>query len=184
MAKTGDIGQGTAIIDASSAILLYKADLIDIFCQAVQLTMSRSVFAEVTVPGHCGAYGLGKLVGRQPGITLLDDTHLPGDGFAADIGRLDRGECDTLLHYLAGAAPFVIIDDGKAVRLCRRYDIPHVNALLVPKLLLFSQRLSTHQTDHYFSRLRTLGRYSAQVVAWARKCRPDQLDFFLAGMEK
>lgn len=182
MTKPEDGGQGTAIIDASSAILLYKADLLYIFCQALQLAIPRSVFAEVTVPAHCGADGLGKLVACQPGIKLLDDPPLPDNDVAADIDRLDRGERDTLLHYLDGAAPFVILDDGKAVRLCRRYDIPHINALLVPKLLFFSQRLSAHQTDHYFSRLLALGRYSEYVVKWAKCCQKGQLVFFLERM--
>ena len=183
MAKPAETDQVTAIIDASSAILLYKADLLDIFRQALQLAISRSVFAEITVPAYCGADGLGRLVACRSGIKLLGDPPLPDDDVAADIDRLDRGERDTLLHYLDGAASFVILDDGKAVKLCRRHDIPHVNALLVPKLLFFSKRLSAHQTDHYFSRLRALGRYSEYVVTWAKNCQKGQLVFFLERME-
>ena len=169
-----------AIIDASSAILLYKAGLIDSYCQMVQLLMTRSVFGEVTVPQQSGAEALGTLAGRQPGIIVLDDPRDPDyNKSIADINRLDQGERDTLLHYLNGAARFVVIDDGKAVRSCRRYGIPHVNALLVPKLLYFSNRLSMDQTDHFFYRLCTLGRYSDGVVDWGKKCGAGQLDFFL-----
>lgn len=172
-----------AIIDASSAILLYKAGLIDIACQAVQLLMTRAVFAEVTVFRQVGAKELHALRDRQPGIVVLDDPCTPvpnGRAVDIDIDRLHRGERDTLRHYLNGAARFVIIDDGKAVRVCRRYRIPHVNALLVPKLLFFSQRLSMDQADRFFFRLCSLGRYSDYVLDWAKGCGADQLDFFLA----
>jgi len=78
-----------------------------------------------------------------------------------------------------GAAHFVVIDDGRGVRVCRRYGIPHVNALLVPKLLYFSKRLSMDQTNRFFSRLCELGRYSTPVVEWAKQCEAGQLDYFL-----
>ncbi|WP_419662483.1 uncharacterized protein Dvar_29460 [Desulfosarcina variabilis str. Montpellier] len=169
-----------AIIDASSAILLYKAGLLDAYCRMIQLLMTRSVFAEVTVPQQCGADAIGHLSGQRPGIVVLDDPRHPDcHESVADIGRLHRGERDTLLHYLNGAARFVVIDDGKAVRVCRRQDIPHINALLVPKLLYFAQRLSMDQIDHYFFRLCSLGRYSDKVVDWAKRCGASQLEFFL-----
>jgi hypothetical protein len=178
----GDVS-ARAIIDASSAILLYKADLIDISCQMVQLLMTRSVFEEVTVPRQIGARQLHRLAGRQPGIIVLGDPSNSGcDSHADDIERLGRGERDTLKHYLNAAAPFVIIDDGRAVRICRRYGIPHINALLVPKLLYFSGRLSMDQMDRFFTRLCSIGRYSDFVVDWARGCGAGQLDFFLVKM--
>lgn len=174
-----------AIIDASSAILLHKAGLIDVYCQRVRLLMTRSVFDEVTVPRQVGAAALGDLAGRQPGIIVIKDPRDPvGNEAVADLDRLDRGERDTLKHYLNGAASFVVIDDGKAVRVCRRYGIPHVNALLVPKLLCFGKRLQADQADHFFMRLRTLGRYSEAVVSWARGCTAGELAFFLGVDEK
>ena len=169
-----------AIIDASSAILLYKAGLIDISCEMLQLLMTRSVFEEVTVPQQVGAGGFRVLAGRQPGIIVLDDPRENvSNTLVTDIGRLHRGERDTLHHYLIGAARFVVIDDGKAVRVCRRHGIPHVNALLFPTLLYFAKRLSADQTDRYFMRLCKLGRYSDRVVAWAKNCTAGELDFFM-----
>lgn len=169
-----------AIIDASSAILLYKAGLIDISCEMVQLLMTRSVFEEVTVPQQVGAGGFRVLVGRQPGIIVLEDPRdNVSNGASVDIGRLHRGERDTLIHFLNGAARFVIIDDGKAVRVCRRHGIPHVNALLFPKLLYFSKRLPADQADRFFFRLCSLGRYSDKVIDWAKDCGAGQLEFFL-----
>ena len=168
-----------ALIDASSAILLFKGGLLESCCEVFRLQMTRSVFSEVTVPAQPGAVDLRELAHRQPGVTILDDPvgTLPDN--AADILRLHRGERDTLHHYLDGAARFVIIDDGKGVRACRRHGIPHVNALLFPKLLHFCGRMPDHQARSFFRRISRLGRYSAAVVAWARRCGRSDLEFFI-----
>jgi hypothetical protein len=168
-----------ALIDASSAILLAKAGLIERCCQVFRLRMTRSVFKEVTVPDQPGAVDLRELASRQPGVTVLDDPAARVFDNAADVLRLDRGERDTLHHYLNGAARFVIIDDGKGVQACRRHGIPHVNALLAPKLLHFCGRMPDHQVRSFFHRISSLGRYSAAVVAWARQCDRSDLEFFI-----
>lgn len=150
-------------------------------CQMVTLLMTRTVYAEVTVPRHVGARKFHALVNRVPGILVLDDLDdsVAGNAFP-EIDRLDGGERQTLKHYLNDAARFVIVDDGKAVRVCRRYAIPHLNALLIPKLLYFSNRISLDQSKRRFLALCALGRYSARVMDWAKACEASQLDFFLA----
>jgi hypothetical protein len=86
-----------ALIDASSAILLFKAGLIEPCCEAFRLRMTRSVFDEVTVTAQPGAVSLRKLGDRQPGVTILDDPAGTVSDNAADVLRLHRGERDTLI---------------------------------------------------------------------------------------
>jgi len=168
-----------ALIDASSAILLFKAGLIKACCQAYQLLMTRSVFIEVSVPAQPGAGEFHALSGQDPGVAILEDPAgvLPTN--AADLQRLHRGERDTLHHYLNGAARFVIIDDGKGVQFCRRHGIPHVNALLCPRLLYFSGRMPAPHARLFFARIARLGRYSTAVVKWADTCDKSELSFFI-----
>ena len=170
-----------ALIDTSSAILLFKAGLITICCRAYRLLMTRSVYAEVAVPTQPGAGALTSLTRRQLGITLLPDPmgSSPCET-AVDLARLHRGERDTLMHYLSGIARFVVIDDGKGVQVCRRHGIPHVNALLLPRLLYHTGHLSDHNARRFFLRIQTLGRYSATVVTWAATCTKKDLDFFIS----
>jgi hypothetical protein len=168
-----------ALIDASSAILLFKAGLIEPCCEAFRLRMTRSVFDEVTVTAQPGAVSLRKLGDRQPGVTILDDPAGTVSDNAADVLRLHRGERDTLHHYLNGAARFVIIDDGKGVQICRRHSIPHVNALLCPKLLYYCGRMPGHQVPSFFGRIHRFGRYSTSVVTWAQECGRSDLAFFI-----
>ena len=174
------------LIDASSAILLEKAGLIHFCCQALTLLMSRAVLDEVSVPEHNASSSLGALAGRRSGLHLLNDPVAPlAEAAAADLGRLDRGERDTLHHYLSGAARFVIMDDGKGLRVCRRHRIPHVNALLCPKLLYYSGHLpERRQAGLYLELLAGLGRYSADVIAWATACGRSDLEWFLDGLQK
>jgi hypothetical protein len=144
------------------------------------MLMTRTVFEEVTVPRQAGADAFRVLADRRPGLVVIDDpTHPAARDAARDIERLHRGERDTLIHYLSGKARFVIIDDGKGVQVCRRHRIPHVNALLLPCLHHLCGDLSAAQAYAHFLRIRRLGRYSANVVAWAEKCTPDDVAFFI-----
>ncbi len=175
-----------ALIDASSAILLTKAGLIESCCKAFTLIMSRSVFDEVTATAHPDAARLRALSGRQPGIIVhVDPGKWPSVPVQEDVERLHRGERDTLYHYLSGVARFVIIDDGRGLQACRRLGVPHVNALLCPKLLQYCGRMPDHQrVRSYMDRLVGLGRYSASVVDWAQACRRADLEFFLSNMRR
>ena len=166
-----------ALIDASSAILLYKSGLIKACCQMFHLLMTRSVFNEVSVPSYPGARELHALAGRHAGVIILDDPAGRLPGTLTDLQHLHRGERDTLHHYLNGAARFVIIDDGKGVQACRRHGIPHVNALLCPRLLSFSGRMPEPHAHRFFLRIASLGHYSATVVKWAGTCEEDDFVF-------
>jgi len=169
-----------AMIDASSAILLVKAGLIELCCQMFRLQMTRMVFEEVTVPDHEGAERLKILAERRPGIEVIGDpTSRLGGQVAAELQGLHRGERDSLNHCLYGMARFVIIDDGPGVRVCRRQGIPHVNALLCPKLLLFSGIISQRRANLFSTRIIALGRYNETVRHWAETCGPSDLAFFL-----
>ena len=169
-----------AMIDASSAILLVKAGLMELCCGMFRLRMTRTVFEEVTVPDREGAGQLKALTGNRPGIEVLaDPAGRPNGKVAKDLQGLHRGERGSLYHFLNGAARFVIIDDGAGVRVCRRHGIPHINALLCPKLLLFDGRITQQRADRFSSRILALGRYTEAVRHWAENCGPPDLAFFI-----
>ena len=169
------------MIDASSAILLTKAGAMEACCQTFRIKMTRRVFEEVTVPDRPGERRLRALAEKEPGFVVVENpAGLPPDRVAADLLRLHPGERDTLHHFLNGTARFVILDDGKAVRVCRRHAIPHINALLCPKIFHYCERLPDGpQFRCLFDRIAGMGRYSEDVLAWARQCRRSDLEFFL-----
>jgi len=169
-----------AMIDASSAILLVKAGLVEMCCDMFRLQMTRTVFDEVTVPDRAGAERFKALAGKRPGIAVMaDPAGRLGGQVAADLQGLHRGERDSLHHVINGTARFVIIDDGPGVRACRRHGISHVNALLCPKLLLFSGRITPRRAHLLSSQIAALGRYAEGVRRWAETCGPSDLALFL-----
>lgn len=171
-----------ALIDASSAILLGKAGLIHACCEVYTLLVTRSVLNEISAPLHSDSAGLHAMASIQPGFIVLPDPaqDLP-KGDATDLARLHRGERDTVHHFLCGAAQFVIMDDGPGLQVCRRRAIPHVNALLCPRLLYYCGYMTDPGlVDVCMDRLVRLGRYSAWVVDWARNCRRSDLAFFVS----
>jgi hypothetical protein len=132
------------------------------------------------VAGRPGAAELGTLTRGRPGIDVLPalPAHRTGDG-ASDLAALDAGERHTLRHYLDGAARFVIIDDGRAVRVCRRRGIPHINALLCPKILCLAGKMPPGRARMYTRRIAALGRYSDGVRQWAEAAGLLELRFFI-----
>jgi hypothetical protein len=169
-----------AIIDASSAILLARVGLIQMCCQRFHLRMCRHVFDEVTAVARAGSAELRALAEQQPGVEVLEaPAHIPTGRVAADLMRLHRGERDTLCHFLDGAARFVIIDDGKGIQLCRRHDVPYINALLCPRLFYFSGWITELQARSFSDQIASLGRYSEAVCRWAEACTPSDLHFFM-----
>lgn len=177
----GELDVPHALIDASSAILLTKTGLMEACCRAFRIQMTRRVFEEVTVADRPGERRLRALAAKEPGFVVIEDPAGPlPDRAAADLRRLHQGERDTLHYFLNGAARFVILDDGKGVRVCRRHGIPHINALLCPKILHYSERLpDALRVRCFFDRIAGLGRYSKDVVAWAQQCGRSDLEFFL-----
>jgi predicted nucleic acid-binding protein len=161
------------LIDASSAILLFKAALFEPLAAAYRLLVSESVGRELTRPGYPGAeifeeaIETGRLT-RQP--AGLGETVLPAS--------LHAGERDTITLMLAGRADFVIVDDRPAALCCRRLHLPYVNALLCPRILRLAGRLSPVEAADATIRLLDLGRYGRQIVAFARDCGDARLIFF------
>ena len=165
-----------ALIDASSAILLHKAALLDSVASAYKLMMTPAVFREVTVAGRNGAARFESLCrsGRieltvEPGRSKLED----------GLSGLGAGERETLLFFAVGGADFVILDDRKGAACCRSRAIPHINALLCPKILRWSGRLDRYAYIRAFAYLLDQGRYSSHVVEFAIECRRSRLYDFL-----
>ncbi|MDD2390483.1 MAG: hypothetical protein PHP23_12225 [Desulfobacterales bacterium] len=168
------------LIDASSAILLYKSGLFDILTRTFCTRMTASVYEEVTHDGYPGAMAFKNLLNADrftvtpsaSGKPLCRD-HLPA------MNALDRGERDTIGEYIhRGGADFIIIDDGKGAGYCRDNDIPYINALLFPKILFMSRELTEPECVSKMEEIMKIGRYSATVIAFAGHCTKSDLDFF------
>lgn len=163
------------LIDASSAILLYKADLLEQMASAFALCMLPSVVREVTVADRQGAvWFLNAFAGRKLNPLPADgnpDNHL-------DLSGLGAGERETLMAYSRKKVRFIIIDDKKGARICRRAMIPFINALLCPKILFWNGWIDRRAFCKSFEYLLAAGRYSRSVADYARNCSAAELHSF------
>lgn len=168
--------QKTGLVDASSAILLYKSDILRALLEAYNILISESAYEEVTREDYPGASVFRRC--RVAGELTVQPAPL-GEVSATRLSAMHRGERDTIRCFEAGYGNFIITDDGKAARYCRKRRIPFVNAILVPRLLFLAGRLSQRECARKIEALVRLGRYGRHVVDFAKRCPSRDLVRFL-----
>ena len=166
--------QQSILVDASSAILLFKTKLFENLLQYYQVKVSASVFKEITKAGYPGADYFADC--KEQGLLAVDQ--LDPIEKKKDISFLDQGERETICLYLQGTAKFIITDDGPAARYCKSNRIPFINALLLPRILFANQIISENLYHKQMDSLISLGRYSEQVIDFAQNCSPRELNYF------
>ena len=166
-------------IDASSAILLHRADLFLPCARTFSLVMAEAVFREITIDGYPGASFFKTLDNRQVRV----QHPVPGKKPPGEFYRLDRGEQETLALFLdcspSSDGSFIIIDDGKGAKFCRNQRIPFINALLVPKIFWYSGLMDTKAYEDKTAKIIESGRYSAKIIKKAGTLTKEELTYFL-----
>lgn len=167
-----------AIVDASSAIILYKAGMFGQLVDTYHIAMAPSVLSELTRNGYPGAEYF-KTVGRQRAVSVVSAGGLSAGTYPPRLLRLDRGERDTIGCFIDGCADFIIIDDGRGSGFCSDNGLRFINALLFPKVLLLSGRSSTADFREKTARIIQLGRYSQKIIEAGAAMNIGELTFFL-----
>ena len=166
------------LLDASSAILLFKAGLLENLTNVYQVFVTGSVLQELTRENLHGAGTFLRYVTLQK-IRVIDEddifsqTEIP----TASLRLLGQGELDTIMCFASGNYDFIITDDGKAARYCKENGLPFINALLFPRLLNFAGLLSQQGGNDKMDAIIHLGRFSPEIIEWARSCRKESLTF-------
>jgi predicted nucleic acid-binding protein len=165
----------TVILDSSSAILLFRCNIINTLLKCYHLLIPGAVFAELTVPGHGGSDVFIDLC--SSGFIKV---YKPVKNNSDEPGRsLHEGEREVISLFLEGRGDFVIIDDGKGGAFCRDNNIPYINALLAVKILHFKQLIKDHEYRDSWRWLIENGRYSEKITEWAENADEKKLEFFL-----
>ena len=160
------------LIDASSAILLHKAHIFEDVADQYRLKMVPTVFCEITVAHRTGAEVFREARDAGKIHMALPD---PGSRLHAKAPSLHAGELETIMAYKEGAAHFIMMDDGKGARVCRKMDIPYINALLCPIILFLSGKIDGAARQSAFMHLMKIGRYGDEIVAHAEKADVNRL---------
>ncbi len=170
----------TGYLDASSAILLYKAHLFPELLDTYNMRMAESVYDELTCNGYPDSIYIKKCVVENR-ITLLSESKFTPKPlqFREDINSLGKGEHDTLMLFQPDRSSFIITDDGKAARCCKKHDLPFLNALLFPRVLYMADRMTEEKYNQSFNMLINIGRYSKNIIDIAFMSSLEELQYFL-----
>ena len=168
------------LIDASSAILLFKSDLFERLLSTYHIIMAESVYMEVTRAGYPGAEDFKDCSSNR----RYQVVRLQNDPKAAQHQRINRvtlgrGEKETIRLYLEGTGQFVMIDDGKGAGVCKKQKIPYINALLFPRILYLCRLISEREHRAKIEEIARLGRYSRWIYDYATNCPRHKLDRFM-----
>jgi hypothetical protein len=174
-AAAGGGARKSALIDASSAILLFKSRWLQSAAAAYTLKAAESVRRELTVPGYPGSDDFRRMVAE--GLLEVLPT-CAGPPLPADVAALDPGERECIALFLAGRADFIIIDDGRGSACCRRRGIPYVNALLMPRLLAPAAGAQAQDVAQAVQEIFRLGHYASWVLDFALQSSPEALAVF------
>jgi predicted nucleic acid-binding protein len=165
-----------ALIDASSAILLYKAKLLETMTEVYRLSMTPTVYKEITVQGRSGVIFFRRAINTGR-INVL--RHHPSNLPDTVVSRLDMGEAETIKAYRQQNAHFIIIDDKKGAQVCRTQKIPYINALLCPNLLYWSKKIDADTCRKAFAQIQRIGWYASHVVHFAQNTTATRMHHFL-----
>ncbi len=162
-----------AIIDTSSAIILYKAGLHILLTEVYDIVLPESVFAEITACPYDGSREYKQLAAEQK-IRILNRPHREKRCITTG---LDRGENDLIQFFYAGTGNFVIIDDGPAARYCTRQGVPFINALLFPVILRIARLQGEMFCRRAMEKVIEAGRYSQKIIDYAASCQTADIAF-------
>jgi predicted nucleic acid-binding protein len=169
-----------ALIDSSSAILLFKTSLLEQTIIHYNIILTQSVFEELTRSNLAGSSDV-KRYCEGGVITVLPkmDVKITESAGKGSFESLGRGEHDTIQMFLRGCGDLIIMDDGRGANACKRYCIPYINALLVPRVLYLSGNISDNECKEFISKIIECGRYSEKIINYARTCPDESLIRFM-----
>jgi len=155
----------SVIIDTSSAILLYKSGLITQLVNHYQTLMTPSVYGELTEHGYPGSDTF-RLLCKSRQIDLLDSPDSASASLESypELPVLNQGERDTIHHQMLGMGDFSIIDDGRALRYCKRVGLPFINALLFPRIMLLIQSITDSEYHARSAEIIRFGWYTDRII--------------------
>ena len=167
----------TFLIDASSAILLFKTNWMASLLDHYQVGIGPTVYRESTVPGHPGAEAFARWRQEE---RLSCTTR---NGTAAEpptaLKRLDPGERECIDLYGEGAGRFVMLDDGPAAAFCRRCGHSLCQRPACPPPFDPAPGPRPDGLKNAVLAVYAEGHYASWVLEYALTCPDEDLAFFL-----
>lgn len=168
------------IVDSSSAILLFKANVFTYLYDCYDLFVCDSVFKELTIDGYEGhQFFKESVLKKQLNIIKFNDNMQLDYKNNKDLRSLGKGERDSIIITLEKQIDFMIVDDKKACKIASKYGLNFVNALLMLKILFFKRNISQKKFKEEFDRLSTIGYYSKKIKQFVLDIKASKLTQFI-----
>lgn len=156
----------TIVANASSLILLTKAEVLEYFLKKAQLVIPRKVYEEAVIKGKekgtADAYKLEKLI--QEGRILLRDVSSKDIQRIESIYNIKAGERDMLALAQFLEISNLLTDDKKAINVCRALDFRFTTALDVLVQLRKEDMIGLEKADDALNKLDEFGWYSRMLI--------------------
>ena len=155
------------VLDASTAILLAKAELLDAFIDGVE----QAVIMPTEVRDECGARdsldaGLIARAIEEKRIEVIVADRRAVQQLMGDFG-LGRGEAAAIALAPPKSA-LVATDDRRAIHACKVLNIPFTTAISILTRMREKELLSRDEAHEKLNRLASDGRYKREIIAAAR----------------
>lgn len=168
------------LMDASSAIILFKCSFFEPVIKYFNIIMAESVYSEITREDREGA-GAFICFRKEERIHIHDNVEKKdcSQGQFQPLKGLGSGEQDTIRLYQMGIGDMIILNDGKGASYCKKNDIPFINSLLVPRILHLGGLIGKEERNSAMKCIMTYGRYSTKIIEYAYGCGDETLAGFL-----
>lgn len=152
------------IADSSSLILLTKAELLTSLAKKTKLIIPRKVYSEAVEEGlkknFTDAIKIKKLVDdKKIAVKEADEDR----EFPVSLGK---GEKEALELFYQEKADKVIVDDKKALNLCKIIGIPYTTVHMILTDLLRKKIIDKKQALRSLDILSVEGRYSSKIILY------------------
>lgn len=150
------------ISDSSSLILLEKSELLGILADKTKIVIPERVYREVVEEGikrsMVNAVNIDKLVkNKKIFVKKVKKTK----EFSISLGK---GEKEALELYYQEKADKIIVDDKKALNLCKIFKIPYITVHVVLIDLLRKKLINKKEAIKSLEILDKEGRYSSGIT--------------------
>lgn len=148
------------VLDASTAILLAKVDLLRAVVESADVWMTAEALEEATVKETSDALLIGKLV--DEGRVRKAAAPVGVAALMRDF-RLERGEAETIL-LAQGRGAVVATDDGPAIRACKVLGLPFATAIHFLVQAARAGEVGRERGLELLRKLEKFGRYDARIL--------------------
>ena len=158
------------VLDASTAILLAKAELLDAFVEAVRQPVVMPKEVERECYGHreaLDAHLIARAITEKWITVRVVRQQKQYEKLRSDF-PLGRGEAEAVTLALASEGALVATDDRQAINACKLLKIPFITALTVLVRMREKGLLSTEEARSKLEMLVRYGRYKQRTIDAAR----------------